>query len=61
MALSIVIEGEDLTVGLGNAAQGCAVTVVFVGIFVDVVSKVDNIVDRVLCPVSTSFQAQTSA
>lgn len=46
--LSVVIECVDLTVREGDATEALSVTIFTVGIFIDVVSKVDDIVNRVL-------------
>jgi hypothetical protein len=47
--LAVVVEGGDDTFGLGDAVDAVAVAVVTVaGVFVDVVTKVDDVVDRVL-------------
>jgi hypothetical protein len=47
--LAVVVEGGDDTFRLGDAVDAVAVAVVTVaGVFVDVVTKVDDVVDRVL-------------
>ena len=48
-ALAVVVEGGDDAFGLGDAVDAVAVAVVTVaGVLVDVVTKVDDVVDRVL-------------
>lgn len=47
--LAVVVEGEDDALGLGNAADAVAVAIVTIAcVFVDVVTKVDDVVDRIL-------------
>jgi hypothetical protein len=47
--LAVVVEGGDDAFGLGDAVDAVAVAVVTVaGVFVDVVTEVDDVVDRVL-------------
>jgi hypothetical protein len=47
-SLAIVVEGVDLLVWERNAADGLTPAVVSVGIFIYVVSEMDNIINRVL-------------
>lgn len=47
-ALPIVVEGEDLLVRQGNAPNTLPPAIIAVRIFVNVVSEVYNVVDRIL-------------
>ena len=46
--LAVVVQGDDFAVRQGDAAVLVAPAVVAVGVLVDVVAQVDDVVDRVL-------------
>lgn len=53
MPLPVVIECVDLALGLGDASQVRSISVLSVGVLVEVVSKVDDVINRVLNLAST--------
>jgi hypothetical protein len=50
--LPIIVQGEDGPIGQGNAANTLAITVLSVFTFINVVTEMYNIVDRILQQVS---------
>lgn len=47
-ALPVVVETENLLVREGNPADSLAISVLAIGIFVNIVSQMYDIVDRIL-------------
>jgi len=48
--LTVVVKSEDLTVWLRNAAKRVAPAVISILVFVDVVTEMNDVINRVLVP-----------